>query len=82
MSEDIIQKIKATLAEACDDNCQCCQRTTLDWLRKIGWELIEVEGKNAKISFGFRIAETRIEVLSRPGILSNCLTSSKELEAP
>lgn len=80
--ENIIHRIEATLKEACSDNCQCCQSTTTDWLHDLGWQWLEVEGPNAKVRFGFRIAETRLEVFSRPGVLSNCMLGSKKLEAP
>lgn len=79
--ENIIQKIKDTLAEACEDNCQPCQQTTINWLHDLGWVWLEVEGTKAKARFGFKIGETRLEIFSRPGILSNCEGGSKELEA-
>lgn len=82
MNEDIIQKIKETLIEACEDNCQCCQQTTVQWLHDLGWHWIEVEGKNAIARFGFEITNTRLEIFSRPGILSNCAGGDKTLEAP
>lgn len=82
MDDDILEKIRKTLTEACEDNCSCCQGTTLQWLHDLGWQWLEVEGKNAKVRFGFKITDTRLEIFSRPGILSNCIGGSKELEAP
>jgi hypothetical protein len=80
--EDIIQRIQATLKEACEDNCECCQLTTTQRLNNLGWVWLEVSGKNAIARFGFEITNTRLEIFSRPGILSNCMSSKKELEAP
>lgn len=76
--KDMIQQITETLQEACADNCQCCQATTTNWLRELGWQWIEVEGKNAKARFGFKIGETRLDIFSKPGLLSNCQFSKKE----
>lgn len=82
MDQDIVAQIRETLKAASEDNCACCQGTTLRWLSDLGWQWIEVEGKNAKVRFGFKITDTRLEIFSKPGILSNCLGGSNELQAP
>lgn len=82
MNDDIVTRIKETLTEAANANCDCCQRQCLQWLRDLGWQWIDVEGKTAVIRFGFNISDIRITIHNRPGMLSNCLSLKNELEAP
>jgi len=81
MPPDLTHQIKSTLEEAANDSCVCCQGETLRWLHDLGWQEMEVEGTHAKIRFGYKISDYRLEVFSKPGILSNCRSSKGEVEA-
>lgn len=71
MSEEL-NRIQETINEASNDNCECCQWTTLNPLTSSQWITLTAVGKHSEIKLSVRLADMRITVINKPTIKSNC----------
>lgn len=70
-------QIQETINEASNDDCVCCQWTTLNWLTNSQWITFTAIGKHSEIKLNVRLADIRITVINKPTIKSNCQFSEK-----